>query len=134
MQNIHKEDYLRAMYHLAEENQEIKSVDVASYLGVSKASVSEMLKSLDSLGFLEYRRYARIQLTKKGREAAQNLTARHRIIETFLRDMLKISERKIHDEAHNLEHAFSDESILRLNRLLGNPRLDPHGKPIPKLM
>ena len=134
MQNIHKEDYLRAMYHLAEENQEIKSVDVASYLGVSKASVSEMLKSLDSLGFLEYRRYARIQLTKKGREAAQNLTARHRIIETFLRDMLKISERKIHDEAHNLAHAFSDESILRLNRLLGNPRLDPHGKPIPKLM
>jgi DtxR family Mn-dependent transcriptional regulator len=127
-----KEDYLRAIHHLMEENSEVKSVQVADYLNVTKPSVSEMLKSLDKEGMISYKRYSSINFTRKGLEKASNLTARHRIIETFLKKTLKIPEEKIHEEAHRLEHAFSDESILKIRKLLGNPKTDPHGKPIPQ--
>ena len=132
MESISREDYLRAMYHLIEENEEVKSVEVADYLGVSKPSVSEMLKNLDADGLIQYKKYSKINLTKNGFKAAKNLTARHRIIEAFLKDMLKINPQKIHEEAHRLEHAFSDESIGKMGKILGNPRKDPHGKPIPR--
>ena len=132
MESISREDYLRAMYHLMEEKEEVKSVEVADYLGVSKPSVSEMLKNLDADGLIQYKKYSKINLTKNGFKAAKNLTARHRIIEAFLKDMLKINPQKIHEEAHRLEHAFSDESIGKMGKILGNPRKDPHGKPIPR--
>ena len=126
-----KEDYLRAIYHLMEENSEVRSVDVADYLDVKKPSVSEMLKNLNNDGLIQYRKYSRIKLTKKGLDSAKNLTARHRIIETFLNEMLNINKKSIHEEAHRLEHAFSNESIEKIRRLLHNPKTDPHGKPIP---
>jgi len=133
MGSTSKEDYLRAVYHLKEENDDVRSVQVASYLQVSKPSVSEMLKNLDKDGFIEYKKYSKILLTKKGLNVSKNLTARHRIIETFLKDILNINQKKIHNEAHKLEHAFSDESVHKLNKFLGNPKTDPHGKPIPKI-
>ena len=126
-----KEDYLRAIYHLMEENNEVKSVDVADYLDVKKPSVSEMLKNLNNDRLIQYRKYSRIKLTKKGHDSAKNLTARHRIIETFLNEMLNINKKSIHEEAHRLEHAFSNESIEKIRVLLHNPKTDPHGKPIP---
>lgn len=133
MESASREDYLRAIYHLMEEKHEVKSVEVADYLEVSKPSVSEMLKTLNSDGLIDYKRYSRVKFTKKGLNAAKGLTARHRIIESFLKDVLKISPKSIHDEAHRLEHAFSDESIERMRKLLNNPKTDPHGKPIPRI-
>lgn len=133
MGSVNKEDYLRAIYHLMEEKEHVRSVDVSSYLNVTKPSVSEMLRNLDKDGFIEYKKYSKIKLTRRGLNMSQNLTARHRIIETFLKDTLKINPQKIHIEAHQLEHAFSDESIGKLSRLLKNPKFDPHGKPIPNL-
>ena len=132
MESISREDYLRAIYHLMEEKDRVRSVEVADYLDVSKPSVSEMLKNLDADGLIQYKKYSKISLTKKGLNLAKNLTARHRIIEAFLKDMLKISPQRIHVEANKLEHAFSDESIGKMGKLLGNPRKDPHGKPIPR--
>jgi len=133
MGSVNKEDYLRAIYHLMEEKEHVRSVDVSFYLNVTKPSVSEMLRSLDKDRFIEYRKYSKIKLTRRGLNTAQNLTARHRIIETFLKDTLKISPQKIHNEAHKLEHAFSDDSIVKLSKLLKHPKTDPHGKPIPNL-
>jgi|TARA_Y100000310_G_C20692873_1_gene823504 DtxR family Mn-dependent transcriptional regulator len=131
MNSAHKEDYLRIIYYLLEKNQEAKSVDVAEYLNVTKPSVSEMLRNLDKDGLIQYKKYSKIKLTNKGFNLARNLTARHRIIESFLKDTLKINPQKIHYEANKLEHAFSDESIMKLSKLLKNPKTDPHGKPIP---
>ena len=116
-----------------EEHDDVRSVQVASYLNVSKPSVSEMLRSLDREGFIQYKKYSKINLTRTGKNYAKNLTAKHRIIETFLKNTLKISSSTVHEEAHRLEHAFSDESIIKLNKFLGSPKLDPHGKPIPKI-
>ena len=131
MESASREDYLRAVYHLMEENKEVRSVEVADYLNVTKPSVSEMLKQLDKDRFIEYKKYSKVKLTGKGHKIAQKLTSKHRIIESFLKKILKIDSENIHEEAHRLEHAFSDESISKLRRLLGNPKEDPHGKPIP---
>ena len=133
MFTANREDYLRGIYILEEEKGEIKSSDLAGYLGVSKPSVSEMMKELDKEGLVSYRRYSKLKFTKKGRKAAEKITSKHRLIETFLKKMLGINSGSIHEEAHRLEHAFSDESIIRLKKLLGNPKTDPHGKPIPKI-
>jgi len=132
MESANKEDYMRGIYHLMEDSPDVKSVDLADYLNITKPSVSEMLQHLNSEGLVEYRKYSKLKFTSKGRIIAQKLTFKHRIIESFLKNMLRINSDGIHEEAHRLEHAFSDEAIEKLRRLLGNPKEDPHGKPIPK--
>lgn len=129
-----REDYLRGIYILEETKGEIKSIDLANYLNVSKPSVSEMVQELDREGLVEHRKYSKLKFTQKGRKIAQNLTSKHRLIELFLKNILKIESKNIHQEAHRLEHAFSDESIEKLRKMLGNPKKDPHGKPIPQVL
>ena len=132
MFTANKEDYLRGLYILEEEKGEIKSIDLAHYLDVSKPSVSEMIQELNKEGVISYKKYSKIKFTAKGRKLAQKLTSKHRLIEIFLKNMLKINSNNIHQEAHRLEHAFSDESIGKIRKLLRNPKKDPHGKPIPQ--
>jgi len=132
MFTAHREDYLRGLYILEEKKDEIKSIDLAHYLNVSKPSVSEMIKELDEEGLVFHKKYSKLKFTPKGRRIAQKLTSKHRLIELFLKNVLKIDSKNVHQEAHRLEHAFSDESIEKLRKLLGNPKKDPHGKPIPQ--
>jgi DtxR family Mn-dependent transcriptional regulator len=131
MFTANKEDYLRGLYILEEEKGQIKSIDLAHYLNVSKPSVSEMVKELNKEGLITHKKYSNLEFTSKGRKIAKKLTSKHRLIELFLKKILKISSKHIHKEAHRLEHAFSDESMDKLRKMLGNPKKDPHGKPIP---
>ena len=132
MFTANKEDYLRGLYILKEEKGELKSVDLARYLNLSKPSISEMMHELNKTGLVSYKKYSKIKFTPKGRKIAKELTVKHRLIEIFLKNVLKIDSNKVHEEAHRLEHAFSEESIEKLRKLLGNPKIDPHGKPIPR--
>ena len=125
-----QEDYLRAIYHFFEEGKRVRSVDVAEYLKVSKPSVAEMISSLAKRGFIAKNRYSSIKLTKKGAEEARKITNKHRIIEVFLTEFLKMEKKNLHEEAHRLEHAFSDNVVKRLGVLLKKPKKCPHGKPI----
>lgn len=131
MFTANKEDYLRALYILEEEKHELKSIDLAHYLDVSKPSVSEMVQELNKKGLISYKKYSKLKFTLKGRKIAQKLTSKHRLIELFLKKILKIDSKNIHQEANRLEHAFSDNSINKMRKLLHNPKKDPHGKPIP---
>ena len=132
MFTTNREDYLRGLYILNEEKGEIKSIDLAHYLNVSKPSVSEMVQELNKEGLVSYRKYSKLKFTAKGKRIAQKLTSKHRLIELFLKNVLKIDSKNVHQEAHRLEHAFSDDSINKIKKLLGNPKKDPHGKPIPQ--
>ena len=127
------EDYVRAIYLLETRYGEARSKKLSEYLSVQKSSVSEMVLKLRKTGFVNYARYSTVSLTKKGRELAEKLTFKHRVIEAFLTKMLNRDKREVHNEAPMLEHAFSDESVGAIYRLLGKPKVGVHGETIPKL-
>lgn len=124
-----QEDYIRAVFYLGN-GAEIQPVALSRYLKLTKQTVTERLQDISKTGLLNYKRYGHVSLTSKGKKIAQQLTYRHRLIEVFLYKTLKQPKDKIHNEAHLLEHAFSDSSIKALKKLLGSPKQDPHGKPI----
>ncbi len=124
-----REDYLRAIYSLGQ-GTEVKPVEISKYLKLSKQTVTERLQDLSKDGFVKYKKYSSVSLTSAGLQIAQRLTYKHRVIESFLYILLKQPKNKIHEEAHRLEHAFSDKSIKALHNLLGKPKSDPHGSKI----
>ena len=133
MKHESQEDYLRAIYLVMEKTKgnSVKSVDIADSLGVSKPAVSKMLKKIQESGLIENNPYSSVKLTDSGYCLAQNLTHKHRLIEVFLRDILLVDMDKIHDEAHKMEHTFSDDTIEKLGVFLNNPKYSPNGKEIP---
>jgi DtxR family Mn-dependent transcriptional regulator len=129
------EDYLRIIYILYEDLEDkskgVKSVDIARSLDVSKPSVSEMIRKLAKKQYIKELRYSNVFFTKKGLKKAKNLTHNFRVIGVFLKKVLKYKDlEKVDEEAHKLEHAFSEESIKRLDGFLDNPNKCPHGKKI----
>ena len=128
-----KEDYLRAIYHLMEEQEKdcVSAVDIRSYLKISKASVSEMIRKLTREKLVHSEPYGKVTLTKRGLSYAVSITRKHRIIEVFLAEFLKIKQSLVHEEAHRLEHAFSNESIKSIYKMIKNTKNCPHGKRIP---
>ncbi len=127
------EDYIRGIYLLEAREKIVKSKRLADYLNVKKSSVSEMVAKLKQTGMLNYEKYSKLSLTKKGRELAEKLTFKHRVIEAFLTRLLKRNKKEVHDEAHKLEHAFSDQSIRKIYSIIGKPRIGAHGEEIPRV-
>lgn len=124
---------MRAIYREYEKSgQSPHAVLIADRMSVSKPAVSKMLKKLSERKLLKAQPYSKISLTAKGLKAAQNLTYKHRIIEVFLSDVLRVDKERVHDEAHVLEHAFSDTTIKKLAAFLNDPTVSPHGRKIPK--
>ena len=129
-----KEDYLRAIFRLQEKGaHEVRPVDVAADLGLSRSTVSERVHELVDQGYVAHPTYGGLSLTLRGNALAKKLTHKHRLIEVFLHTTLHMPKKAVHAEAHKLEHAFSDDVIKRLGVFLGNPSVDPHGTAIPKL-
>lgn len=131
MKNISKEDYLSVIYKTADSNGIIKANQIAEKLNVSGAAVTDMLRKLSKAGYVDYKRYKGIKLTRSGEEFARSMVRRHRIWEVFLHQIVGLPWDKVHSEAENLEHSSSDELINRLEEMLDYPEFDPHGDPIP---
>jgi len=131
MRNISKEDYLSVIYKSADSNGEIKANQIAEKLNISGAAVTDMLRKLSREGYVDYKRYKGIKLTKSGEDYARSMVRRHRIWEVFLHQIVGLPWDKVHYEAENLEHSSSDELIERLEEMLDFPEFDPHGDPIP---
>lgn len=108
-------------------------VDIAAQLGLSKSTVSERIQELAAQGYITHEKYSNPEFTPRGYELAKKLTHKHRLIEVFLHDILKVPLHQVHEEAHKLEHAMSDDVIKRLGTFLNNPTTDSHGTPIPPL-
>lgn len=130
-----EEDYLRAIYELQHEqgNTWVTTTGLAQVLGVSPASVTEMLQKLAApeRDLLSYERYHGVRLRNEGKQVALEVVRHHRLLETFLSRALGYSWDEVHDEAHRLEHAISEAMEARMAAYLGEPQRDPHGAPIP---
>ena len=127
------EDYVKAIYALQRDSSagEATVARLASVLGVTKGSVTAMVRKLCEGGLADSARYGGITLTEKGRTLALDVVRRHRLIEVFLVDVLGFDWSEVHDEAERLEHAMSARLLDRLDEYLGRPAIDPHGDPIP---
>jgi len=124
-----KEDYLSTIYRIQEENnKEISSIQIAKKLKIAKSSVSEMVKKLKKENLVQAEHYGKIKLTSNGLKQAKTIIHNHRLIEYFLKKVLKCN--RVHKEAHDLEHSLSQSTIKKLDNFLGNPRISPTGKKI----
>jgi DtxR family Mn-dependent transcriptional regulator len=90
-----------------------------------------MVRRLGDLGLVTHRRYHDVGLTESGRRVAMSVLRRHRIIELYLVEILGFQWDEVHGEAEILEHALSGRLLDRMAAVLGDPRRDPHGAPIP---
>ncbi|MFC2093282.1 metal-dependent transcriptional regulator [Bacteroidota bacterium] len=131
MLNKSIEDYLKNIYTIKLAAGRVSTSLLAEKLCVSAAAVSDMVSKLSKTGYIKNTPYKGFELTKKGQGIAINLIRKHRIWEVFLLKHLKYPWEQVHTEAENLEHASSDELILKLEDLLEFPKYDPHGDPIP---
>jgi DtxR family Mn-dependent transcriptional regulator len=103
---------------------------VAEMLGVSRASAGEMLKRLEKEGLVERGEHKEAILTKTGRERAERVVRRHRIIERLLTDFMGYTAAEAHVFADELGDTFTDDMIERMDEKLGHPERCPHGWPV----
>lgn len=124
------EEYLEAIYDLELRDGAAKTTAIAKCLKISPGSVTEVLKSLSDKGLIRYEPYRGATLTEEGGRIAGTIKRRHRLLEVFLTDVLKIRRETVHEEACRMEHAISAETENALCRMLNAPSQCPHGSPI----
>ena len=125
------EDYLKAVYRLADSGAAVTTQRLADELGVTPASVTNMVKRLDDLTLLTHTPYKDVVLTEAGRKIALEVIRHHRLLELYLAETLGMPWDEVHAEAERLEHHLSEELEARMDSALGFPTRDPHGDPIP---
>lgn len=125
------EDYIKAVWRISEEVQgPVTTSRVATDLKVTPASASNMLKRLGGMGYVSPLGRG-VALTDEGRAVALEVVRHHRLLETFLAQVLGVPLDRVHDEAEILEHHISEDLEARIAAALGDPARDPHGDPIP---
>jgi DtxR family Mn-dependent transcriptional regulator len=126
------EDYLKAIYDLSQNGKPVSTTDISRTLKVAPASVTEMLKKLDETGYITHSPYHGTRLTSTGRRIAKKIIRKHRLLERFLHDVLKIDKVNVHEQACGMEHSLSDDAAEALCRFLKHPdRCPDNGKIIP---
>ena len=125
------EEYLEVLYRNGSNKEQVSTTTLSKELGIAPGSVTQMLKKLESLGYIVYTPYRGATLTDEGMKIAQKITRKHRILEKFLLDILKVKEENIHDQACEMEHTLSDEAERALCTMLHHPDLCPDDNVIP---
>jgi DtxR family Mn-dependent transcriptional regulator len=130
------DNYLKAILALGgpDENR-VAGNALAHRLGVAPASVTNMLQKLaaGSLPLVEYERHHGVLLSSAGKKRALEVVRHHRLIETFLYEVLDYPIEEVHEEAERLEHFISERFEERIAAKLGHPKIDPHGHCIPTM-
>ncbi len=126
------ENYLKSIFHLGDSSEGSPTVGgIAEDLGVTPGTVSVMLRHLAEKELVDYVPRRTVALLPEGRLQALQVVRRHRLIETFLVDVMGLDWSEVHEEAEILEHVISDRLLQRMDEMLGHPTHDPHGDPIP---
>jgi DtxR family Mn-dependent transcriptional regulator len=133
------DEYLETIYFLAFPIGEYRpfasgsptlAARVAEMLGVSRASAGEMLKRLEAEGLIERGERKEALLTESGRERAERVVRKHRIIERLLTDFMGYTAAEAHVHADELGDTFTDDMVERIHERLGSPDRCPHGWPV----
>jgi len=127
-----KENYLKLLYKFEEKKKVVSVTALAEYFKVSKSTVSNMIKKLVKMGFVDTQPYKDILLTNIGRKKAIEITSKHRLIELYLVREMHFELDEVHEIAEEIEHIENSEFFNRMRSILGDATLDPHGSVIPK--
>ncbi len=130
------DDYLKAVYSLSGDEQRcVGGSELAARLKIAPASVTNMLQKLaaKTRSLVDYERRRGVKLSVLGRKRALEVVRHHRLVETFLFEMLDYPLEDLHDEAERLEHFISEQFEAQIAKKLGNPESDPHGHCIPSM-
>jgi DtxR family Mn-dependent transcriptional regulator len=125
------EDYIEAIYRLQKRSHVAKTKDLAEALHVVPGSITNTIDHLETRGLVKHEPYRGVKLTAKGERLALDILRRHRLAERLLTDILNAEWSTVHESACKLEHALTKDVITLLEKRLGNPKVCPHGNPIP---
>jgi DtxR family Mn-dependent transcriptional regulator len=128
-----EENYIKAIFHLQQADENVTTNEVAAELNTKPASVTDMLKKLKQKKILNYEKYQGFRLSAEGKKIALTIVRKHRLWEYFLVEKLAFGWDEVHEMAEELEHLASTKLIDKLDAFLGFPKFDPHGDPIPDI-
>jgi DtxR family transcriptional regulator, iron-dependent repressor len=125
-----EEHYLETIFWLEEAGLPITGANIARAQQVSPPTVHEMVGRLERDGFIERAADKTLAFTDTGREHAESVVRRHRLVERFLTDVLGIPWDEVHEEAERMEHAMSPRLEQSMRAAIGDATTCPHGHPI----
>lgn len=126
-----EENYLKALFNLADEKGEISVSEISNILQVSTPTANSMVKNLHEQGLVHYEKYKPLSLTPKGKKEAALIIRKHRLTEMYLVEKMGFGWEMVHEIAEQIEHIKSTAFFDRMDELLEHPTIDPHGSPIP---
>ena len=113
-----QEDYLKQIYLLGREQEEVRVTDVAKHLGLSKPSVNRAINTLKEDEFIVHEHYGTLKLTQKGEKAANNIYESYKVIRKFLIEVLEVDPETASLEADLMEHHISKSTKKKWKKLL----------------
>ncbi len=131
MNSLTEENYLKAIYNLVNENDEVSVNDLSRQLNIKMPSVNSMIKKFADKKWVKYESYKPIKLTESGKKEASLIVRKHRLTEMFLVEKMGFGWENVHEIAEQLEHIHSDIFFDKMDEILNYPKVDPHGEPIP---
>ena len=131
MHSLAEENYLKGLFNLADNSGEVSVNELSRHLGIKMPTVNSMVKKLSEKGLVHYESYKPLRLTDKGRKEAALIIRKHRLTEMFLVEQMGFGWESVHEIAEQIEHIQAPEFFEKMDELLGYPKADPHGSPIP---
>src|SRR3954447_25817462 len=123
-------EYLESIYWLYESGIERTQANLARALQVSQPSASEMLKRMADDDLVVRDEQKLINFPDRGRDVAERIVARHRLVEAYLVKVMGIPWDDVHEEAHAMEHSISARLEAKMLEMIGDVKTCPHGHPI----
>lgn len=131
MNSLVEENYLKALFSLANEKDEVTVNELSQRLRIKMPTVTNMMKKLAAKELVSYEKYKPVSLTEKGQVEARQIIRKHRLTEMFLVEVMGFGWEEVHAIAEQVEHVNSDVFFRKMDELLNFPAFDPHGSPIP---
>ena len=131
MNTYAEENYLKALFNLGSEKGEVTVQELSTQLKIKMPSVNSMIKKLAEKKLVHYESYKPLRLTDKGKKEAGLIIRKHRLTEMYLVEKMGFGWEQVHEIAEQLEHLQSPLFFDKIDELLGFPKVDPHGSPIP---
>ena len=131
MTSLTEENYLKALFNLADEQEHVSVKQLAHVLGIKMPTVTSMMKKLSEKGLVHYESYKPLKLTPQGKKQAALIIRKHRLTEMYLVEKMGFGWEQVHEIAEQVEHINAPIFFERMDELMGHPTIDPHGSPIP---